>query len=255
MTMISPGQPASTQRDPSDAWLTGTATGAGTPLSEQVYRLVRLAIVTGRLMPGAALQETSITEHLGISRTPVREALLRLKEDGLILIKRQSGTFVAPVDADRVEEGIIVRESLEPRIAEIAAGRIDGQTLRQLTELTDRMAHAAAGQDSRAFIEADDQFHQVLIDASGHLHIASIIQKINAQLDRIRYLSVAEPLRAQVAIDEHRQLLAALSERDSDACGSLLRKHLAGSWVLIRKYLKALAPQTADAGADRKQTP
>ena len=241
MTLSSPASDLAT--DPAAPWLAQAVIETGAPLSEQVYRLLRATIITGVLEPGAALQEPVITAQLGISRTPVREALLRLKDDGLVQIRRQAGTCVAPIDANRVEEGIIVRESLEPRIAQLAAARIDARTLEVLTHQTERMARAAARQDSRTFIEADDLFHQTLIDASGHQHIARIIQQINAQLDRIRYLSVSEPIRAQTAVDEHHQLIAALSAGDGATCSALLQHHLEGSWVLIRRYLQALAPQ------------
>lgn len=241
--MTLPAPPSDTATHSASPWLAQAVIEPGVPLSEQVYRLLREAIITGVLMPGAALQEPAITAQLGISRTPVREALLRLKDDGLVQIRRQAGTCVAPIDPDRVEEGIIVRESLEPRVAQLAATRIDARTLETLTHQTERMARAAARQDSRLFIEADDLFHQTLIDASGHQHIARIIQQINAQLDRIRYLSVAEPIRAQTAIDEHHQLIAALEAGDGATCHTLLQRHLEGSWVLIRRYLQALAPQ------------
>lgn len=247
--MKQPAADTARRNESSISWLDQAEIEAGQPLSEQVYRLVRQAIVTGSLMPGAALQENAITGQLGVSRTPVREALLRLREDGLVVIRRQSGTYVAPIDASRVEEGIIVRESLEPRVAEIAASRIDTASLDELARLTDIMGRAAERQDSKAFIAADDLFHQRLIDASGHLHIARIIQKVNAQLDRIRYLSVSEPIRAQTAVQEHHQLLAALAGGDRARAGSLLREHLKGSWVLIRQTLGAMTPAAHDPDA------
>lgn len=218
-------------------WLQDVVLTSETPLSEQIYAHLRDAIVMGWMAPGIALHEPSLAKQFGTSRTPVREAMLRLRDDGLVDIKRQSGTFVAPIDHNRVEEGMMVREALEPRLAAMAASNMTDRHLADLDFETDQMAKAIENGDSRSFIAADDRFHRTLVDASGFLHIAEIIQRVNAQLDRLRYLSASEPLRARAAIDEHRALLDRLRVGDATGSAEILQRHLDGSWVLIRELL------------------
>lgn len=219
------------------SWLSRAAVAPGAPLSEQVYAQLRYAIVTGDLEPTTAIQEPAIAEHFGVSRTPVREALLRLRGDGLVIIRKQSGTFVAPIDSKRVEEGMLVRDALEPRVVEIATQVLSGRELADLDAETRIMAAAVEDSDSRSFIEADDRFHQILIDAAGFPHIAEIIGRVNAQLDRVRYLSATDPVRARTAVREHRALIKRLRDRDVSGSVDMLQRHLKGSWDVIRDIM------------------
>ena len=218
-------------------WLGGQPILPGAPLSQQVYANLRLAIVTGRIEPGAVIHEPIIAEHFSVSRTPVREALLRLRDDGLVVIRKQSGTFVAPIDPSRVEEGMLVREALEPRVVEVSAKQLSERELADLEAETHFMAVAADGLDGPTFIAADDRFHQILIEAGGFPHIAEIIGRVNAQLDRVRHLSSTDRKRAPTAVREHRALIKALRAKDASHSAHILRRHLQGSWKLIRRIV------------------
>ena len=221
-------------QQPTLEWLSGSRIGSGAPLSDQVYGCLRSAIVFGDIAQGMPVQEPMVAAHFGVSRTPVREALLRLRSDGLITIKKQSGTFVAPIDPARVEEGMLVREALEPRVVERAAERLSARELSELETETRLMALAADDNDGRGFIAADDRFHQVLIEAGGFPHIAEIIDRVNAQLDRVRHLSTNNVTRARTAVKEHRALIKALRAGDSESSAEILAEHLRGSWIVIR---------------------
>ncbi|WP_282609532.1 GntR family transcriptional regulator [Pelagibius sp. Alg239-R121] len=218
-------------------WLPDAVLRSDSPLSEQIYARLREVIVAGRIAPGTALHEPSITKQFGTSRTPVREALLRLRDEGLIDIKKQSGTFVAPIDPDRVVEGMIVRESLEPRLAAMAAEKMTDRILADLIFETGQMTKAVESGNSLLFIASDDNFHRILLDASGFPHIVEIIQRVNAHLDRVRYLSASEPVRAQTALDEHHAMIERLRAGDATGAAEMLLAHLEGSWVLIRELL------------------
>jgi len=222
------------------SWLEQATVLRDQPLSPQVYRLLRRAIVEGRLKPGTTLKEPALASYLHVSRTPVREAFLRLQQDGLLDLRPQSGTFVAPIDRTRVEEGMIVREALEVRAAAIAAEKISEPELTFLRGETDRMADAARSGDNRSFIEADDRFHRALVDASAFSHIGLIIEQVNAQLDRIRYLSANIPERPEASVNEHWQLIDRLADRDADGSASAVQAHLTASWAIIRTIMRNL---------------
>lgn len=223
-----------------ETWLKEAGVRRDQPLSPQVYALLRRVIVEGRLKPGTALKEPALAAHLKVSRTPVREAFLRLQQDGLLDLRPQSGTFVAPIDRARVEEGMIVREALEIRTAAIAARKISESELEALKQETDRMADAACRGDHRAFIEADDRFHRTLVDASAFLHIGIIIDQVNAQLDRIRYLSADVPERPEASVNEHHRVINRLAARDADGSAEAAGAHLTASWTIIRGIMQTL---------------
>lgn len=221
-------------------WLAGARIGQSGPLSEEIYREIRSTIISGDVAPGTTVQEPLVAAHFGVSRTPVREALLRLRGDGLVVIKKQSGTFVAPIDPGSVEEGILVREALEPRVAEVAADRLREPELAALERETFTMKTAAAQNEKRLFIAADDRFHRVLMEASGFPHIAEIVGRVSAQLDRVRFLSAANRRRAQKAIKEHQAIVEALRSGDGERTAELLGRHLEASWVDIRKIVQGM---------------
>ncbi len=140
----------------------------------------------------------------------------------------------------------MVRDALEPRLAAGAASNMTDRGLADLVFETDAMAKAVELRDSGSFIAADDCFRRRLVDMSGFLHVAEIIQCVNAELDRVRYLSAAEPLRAQEALDEHRAIIDCLRDRDRDGDGDgdamaaarMMQRRLNGSWTVIRSLLK-----------------
>lgn len=214
-------------------WPAGAAVTRGRPLVPQIHRLVRRAIVVGRLAPGAAIREPALATGLGVSRTPIREALLRLQGEGLVDMRPQAGTFVSAVDPARVEEAILVRDALEPRVVRATALRIGARELARLEGLTAEMAAAAAAGDHEGFIAADDGFHGLLVEASGHRHVAAIVATVNAHLDRLRHRDPG-PERPRASVREHAAIIAALRARDPDAAAAALAFHLERAWKVIR---------------------
>lgn len=226
--------------------LEGASVAAGASLSHGIYDKIRGLIVSGDLAPGTTIHEPQIAAQFGVSRTPVREALLRLRSDGLVIIKKQSGTFVAPIDPLSVEEGILVRGSLEPQVAEVAANQIQSSHLSELEQAIFTMRTAATQDNQRLFIAADDQFHRVLNEASGFPHVADIIGRVNAHLDRVRFLSATNAKRAQEAIQEHQTIIDALRDADGKQAAFLIRLHLEASWIEIRKIVCEMTSPSED---------
>lgn len=214
--------------------LAGAGVTRTQPLAPQVYRLVRDAIVSGALRQKEAINEAEIAFALGVSRTPVREALLNLQRDGLVEIRPQAGTNVAPIRRALVEEGMIVREALEVKCAALAAERITPQEIDALRTASAEMAAAAGRNDQPGFISADDRYHRILLDAAGLPHVQSIIAGVNAHLDRVRFHSAGFPDRAAEAIVEHEDVVTALARRDAAASAAAVHAHLLRAWDDIR---------------------
>ncbi|MBB2200499.1 GntR family transcriptional regulator [Gluconacetobacter tumulisoli] len=196
------------------------------PLATQVFDRLRADIVCGRLLPGARISEKVLCDRLAVSRTPVREALLRLVADGLVRSRPQSGTFVAPIEVDRVLEAQFIREHLEcgmvPRIldnwsADVAAA---------LTALVDRQADAAAAGDLAEFHELDEAFHATLADTAGLAGVWDVITMAKPHLDRVRILSLDRQRHVRRLIDQHAAIVRAFDRQDGRGAQAMLRTHL-----------------------------
>ena len=200
--------------------------GAGLSTRHQAYAALRRAIVAGQLPPGLRLSENELAETLGVSRTPVREALLRLREDQLVDAVPQLGTFVTPISIRAVEDAQFLREAIECAAVRLAAERAEGDDVAALRALLDRQAAARDAEDFDGWFVLDDDFHRALCDLSGRPIAWAIGQRANGHLDRIRRLSLPVPSYLSEMVDEHRAVVDAMARRDPDLAEATLRHHL-----------------------------
>jgi len=187
------------------------------------------------LEPGQGINEPDVASLLSVSRTPIREALLRLQREGLVDIRPQAGTFVTSIDWNRVEEGMIVREALEIRAIEAAAINLTDQTVEHLLDEIRRMELAADRGDVDSFMAADDSFHGHLMQASGYHYIPTIIKEVNGHLDRVRSLSGQSSHRMPQVVDEHREIIAQMQKGTPASSAEAMLKHLKSSWKDFQK--------------------
>ena len=232
-------------RDPSPAMGDGRAPlpedariDRGAPIPEQVYRILRLAILTHRMPPGAIIVEKEITERLGISRTPVRDAIRQLADERLVSIKPQSGTFVAPIDRRQLEEGRLIRRALEVEGIKLASTHADGAAIDRLADLVTLQERAAQRGRHDDFIAYDDKFHEFISSLSGYARLWPIINRSKAHLDRVRYLGSPLPHQEAKAIAQHKAILKALARRDPERAAKALAYHLDDAYDRLAVVLK-----------------
>jgi DNA-binding GntR family transcriptional regulator len=193
---------------------------------QRVYDALRDALVAGRLEPGRRLSENELAEALGVSRTPVREALVRLRDDRMVEIVPQLGTFVSKISDGAVADAQFVREALECAAIRLAAVRASASQLLQLEATIAEQDAAHATGDFDRFFALDDAFHEALCEASGHGIAWSLAQRADGHLVRVRRLSLPVPEYMGEMIDEHRAVLEAVAARDPDRAEEALRHHL-----------------------------
>jgi GntR family transcriptional regulator, rspAB operon transcriptional repressor len=191
-----------------------------------LYRDLRERIVSVSLAPGEAVSETRIAESYGVSRTPVREAFKKLAEDGLLEVVPQVGTFVARIDLVAVRDDHFVRESLECRLVELAAQRIDAAGRALLRANVAQQRRALAEGDRAAFFVADEAMHQAIAAIAGHPGVWQVIQSAKAQLDRVRHLSLANADRSRLRMTEHRAVVERIVAGDGAGAAAAMRHHL-----------------------------
>lgn len=192
----------------------------------QAYQALRDAIVRVDLTPGQRLSENELAAQLGVSRTPVREAIARLRDEQLVRVVPQLGTFVSPISVAAVGDAQFVREALECAAVRRAAENAGPADLELLAQLLVDQERACAGDDLDAFYHLDDSLHHVLCDLSRHPTVWSISQRAKSHLNRVRRLSLAVPSYLPEMIDEHRQVVDAVADHDPDAAELALRYHL-----------------------------
>jgi DNA-binding GntR family transcriptional regulator len=198
----------------------------GAPAREQVYLTLREAIVSAELEPGRRLSENELADLLGVSRTPVREALARLRDERLVAIVPQLGTYVTLISQQGVADAAFVREALECSAIRLATPAADEPALAALQANLAAQQRAVEEEDAEAFDRLDDALHQALCDLSGHDVAWTLSRRANGHLDRVRRLSLPDPAYMGEMVDEHRQVIAAVADRDADRAEQLLRHHL-----------------------------
>jgi len=196
------------------------------PAGPQVYAVLRAAIIAAEFEPGRQLSENELAARLGVSRTPVREALARLREERLVDIVPQLGTFVSPISVASVHDAQFVRESLETSAVRLAAERAEVREIAQLHELLQRQEDTVAAGDPDRFAILDDELHAALCGLSGHGIAWSLVQRAKGHLDRVRRLSLPQPDYLGEMLAEHTAVVAAVERGDPDAAERELRHHL-----------------------------
>jgi DNA-binding GntR family transcriptional regulator len=191
----------------------------------QVYDVLRGLIVSLRLPPGERVSDAAWARDLGVSRTPVREAVLQLADEGLVDVVPQHGTFVARISSAAVLEAQFVREALEIAALRAAVGRLPaGFEERIQANLAEQ--RRAGGRGAEGFYALDQAFHRLLLDASGHPEVWRIAHRSRAHLDRVRQLSLPDPDVISGLVGEHELIAERLLAGDGEGAETALRDHL-----------------------------
>lgn len=198
-------------------------------LTARVYQKIRKGILGGAWKPGQSLTELALTRMLGVSRTPVREALRQLELEGLIEQRPNRGAVVVGIDSHDIEDIYEIRSLLEGRAAEKAARHAESEDIDQLTEIVDLTEFYIEREDFDRVTAMDDRFHQLLYDMAESRMFQRILADLHAYAENIRERSIREPGRAEKMLGEHRAIVEAIAHHDSDLAGQLMIQHISRS--------------------------
>jgi GntR family transcriptional regulator, rspAB operon transcriptional repressor len=207
------------------------------PKTAQVYGIMRRAIVNLHLAPGSIVNEKLLCDQLGISRTPLREAILQLQAENLVSVVPNSGTYVSKIDLQSVFDGQLVRDALELKVVRLAANRMTPQFERALDFNIHQQKRMAADLDYDGFYELDEAFHTMICEFGASAHIWKIINGAKAQLDRVRRLSFPLPSHLEVVLNEHMAVVDGLKLRDPDAAADAMKVHIERVFTMIRRHI------------------
>lgn len=219
-------------------------------LAEQVHARLRSDIVHARLRPGELLSENQQALRLGVSRTPVREAIQRLVREGWVRVLAQRGTRVSLLSMARIREALFVREAVEThgirRLMENAPGETAWTRLEQCIESQQKALHA---QDLEAIMQADAAFHRSLLDLCGMGAVWPIVAQARDMHQRVRAIAVPELQSGEQALADHRAIVEALRQGDVTAAIRETGCHLHHNELLVQK-ISSLHPEYFEGETD-----
>lgn len=210
-------------------WRATRAAGA----SEVVYQDLKRRILRLHLEPGSTLSEPDLAEHYRLSRTPVREALIRLADEGLVLIVPKSGTVVARISLALLPESIFVRRALEEATCRRAAELATGSAVLRLQACLARQGELAAAGDFEAFHLADEEFHATLASVAGFPGIWTLVERAKMHMDRFRRLTLPQHGRMPMVIEQHGLIIEAIRRGDPEGASRAMAQHLEGLAISI----------------------
>jgi len=194
--------------------------------ASRIYSDLRAELVSLQRHPGEAVSEAEIALSYGVSRTPVREAILKLSDEGLLEIFPQSGIFVSRIPLAALPEAIVIRRALETTTAQMAAECATASQILNLHSILERQREANAARDSDTFHRADEAFHATLAEVAGYPGIWTLIQQVKVHVDRYRRLTLPQEGRIRSVIVEHEAILDAIEAHDPNGARSAMEFHL-----------------------------
>ncbi len=208
------------------------------PLRDIVFQTLRNAIITGELQPGERLMETQLGERLGVSRTPIREAIRKLELEGLVVMVPRKGAQVAQFTEKDIQDVLEVRGALEALAAKIACKRMDDRAFLKLQLAIAEYSYAAKNKDLEMMIEKDVEFHEIIVGATQNDKLIQIFNNLREQVNRYRITYLKNTEDAESVQAEHLEILEALKNKDEELASSLASKHIQTQCNSITDYVR-----------------
>ncbi len=204
----------------------GTKIDFSRPMSPQLYSIIRLAIIQGRIPPRTPIYEAKFGEIIGVSRTPLRAALQQLAKEGLVETRPQVGSVVAPIDRRKIVSSVFCRSALETAVVRRLA-QIEDIDYSRINQILAVQAECTARDDYNSFFPADEEFHALLAQLAGVPEAWQLVLSSKTHVDRARLqLQAAIPGRAAIAYRQHLRIVEAIKAHDEEGAAKLMEKHV-----------------------------
>lgn len=204
-------------------------------VATDVFGHLRSRIIRGHWLPGRKLSENEVARELGLSRTPVREAFIRLQGEGLVSVIPQVGTVVSPIQLAEVHDNQFLRETIECRTVALAAERCTPREAERLRQDVERQRECLLPGREADFFEADDAMHRTLVELAGRAGLWSVLRNTKAQLDRVRHLSTQDTAWTRRNIAEHESIVERVVAGDAEGASAAMRTHLSNVFISIER--------------------
>lgn len=208
------------------------------PLRELVCENLRQAIINGVFSPGERLMEIQLAEEMGVSRTPVREAIRKLELEGFVVMIPRRGTYVADISIKDINEVYEIRTALDILAAGLAAERINDEELEMMQRLLVEIGQHIDEGNIEKIIETDSAFHDILYQASRNERLVNIISNLREQITGLRGRSMMYPGRLTDTLEEHRAIVESIAQRDAEKAQIAVREHLENAEHTLLKAIE-----------------
>jgi DNA-binding GntR family transcriptional regulator len=208
-------------------------------LNDKVYQKIKTDIMHLILEPDAAVSVQKLADVYGSSRTPVREAVVRLQQEGLVIIYPQARTNVSPINLNRISEECFIRRSLELAMAENFIKNCSTFIIDTLENINAIMRRAMERRNIAEFLATDSRFHRLLFETAGQYLACDFIESSNTHYDRLRFLAIKHRGVDSEDLAEHRAIVEAARRRDGDGMRETLARHLREGKYQMRELQKA----------------
>ena len=206
------------------------------PLRDMVFNTLRQAILTGDLKPGERLMEIHLADKLGVSRTPIREAIRKLELEGLVIMIPRRGAEVAQITEKSMNDVLEVRQSLDALCVELACDRITEEELENLKRACVGFELAVKTKDTKKIAQADVALHDIILKATGNDRLISLVNNLAEQMYRYRFEYIKDATQHDMLVEEHRQIYESIVKKDRDAASK-------AAWTHIENQKKAIIHQ------------
>lgn len=196
------------------------------PLRDVVFNTLRQAILTGELKPGERLMEIHLANRLGVSRTPIREAIRKLELEGLVTMIPRRGAEVAQITEKSMNDVLEVRRAMDALCVELACDRISEQELEDLKDACDHFERAVRGKDVKKIAQADVALHDIIVKATGNARLIQLINNLSEQMYRYRYEYIKDTSQHQRLIEEHRVIYESIVNKDKETASQAAKMHI-----------------------------
>ena len=196
------------------------------PLRDIVFKTLREAIITGDLQPGERLMEIKLANELGVSRTPVREAIRKLELEGLVIMTARKGAEVAPINEKDLREVLEIRKALESLACDLACKNIKDSDILKLKTINSEISAAVDADDIELITKKDVDFHEMINEITDNRRLVQMLHQLKEHIFRYRFEYIKEMKNKRVIVDEHERIIDSLSEKDAKRASREIEMHI-----------------------------
>ena len=208
------------------------------PLRDVVFNTLRQAILRGDLVPGERLMELQLAAKLGVSRTPIREAIRMLEQEGLAITIPRKGAIVAGMTEKDMQDVLEIREALEELSVQVACDKITEEEIAELQKNMKNFEHSLKSGDLKKMAQADVEFHDVIYRATDNPKLISMLNNLREQMYRYRVEYLKNPQNHEQLLKEHEAIYKGIVEKDKDAVTEMIRKHISNQVAVVKHMIR-----------------
>ena len=208
------------------------------PLRDVVFNTLRENILTGEMKPGERLMEIHLANRLGVSRTPIREAIRMLELEGLVTMVPRKGAEVAQISEKGLRDVLEVRQALDALAMELACERITEEEVRELRKACDAFIRMTRTQDAVRIAQADVELHDIIVRATGNDRLIQLVNNLSEQMYRYRFEYIKDTSQHERLVEEHRIIYQAIVDKDKETASRAAKIHIDNQKKAIMRQLR-----------------